>query len=50
MGEVACALTVKNHIVYTQCLEQLRQDDATYRIDGIHTHTELALADSLAVY
>ena len=49
MGKVACTLAVENLVVDTQLLEQLGQDDASYRVDGIYADAELALADSLAV-
>ena len=49
VGEVACAVAVQYLVVDTQCLEELGQDDATYRIDGISTHAETALLDSLKI-
>ena len=49
MGEVACAVAVQYLVVDTQCLEELGQDDAAYRIDGIGTHAETSLLDSLQI-
>ena len=49
MGEVARALAVENLVVDAEGLEELGEDDAADRIDGVGTDAELALVDGLAV-
>ena len=49
MGELTGAFAVQDLEVYTKCLEQVGQDDATYRIDGVGADTELTGLDSLDV-
>ena len=49
MGKVACAVAIENLVIDTQGLEQVREDDAAYGVDGIDTDAELALLDGLEV-
>ena len=49
MGELARTLTVKYFVVGTEGLEELGQDDAADRVDGIGTNTELALSDGINI-
>ena len=49
MCEVASALSVENLVIYSYCIEESWQDDTSYRVDGIYTHTELTLLYSLNI-
>ena len=49
MGEVARALAVENLVVEAEGLEELGEDDAANRVDGVGTDAELALADGLDI-
>ena len=49
VGKVTCAVAIEYLVVYTKSLEQVGQDDTTYRVDGVHTNTELTLLDSFHV-
>ena len=49
MGKVACAGAVEDLVVDAELVEEIGQDDASHGVDGIHAHTELTLADGLAV-
>ena len=51
MLEVTRRFTIKTgYGLYTQLFQQLRQDDATYRVHCVESHTELAGLNSLDVH
>ena len=50
VSEVACALAVEYLVVYAKCLEQVGQDNATNRIDGVNANAELARLDGIDIY
>ena len=50
MGKLTGAFAVQNLEIHTQCLEEVGQDDATNRVDGVGADTELAGLDSLDIY
>ena len=49
MGKLAGTLTIKNLVVNAQGFEQLREDDATHRVDGICTYAELTLTNGFHI-
>ena len=49
VGKLSGALAIENLEVYTQSLEQLRQNDAAHAVDSIGTNAELMLANRLYV-
>ena len=50
MGKLTGAFAVQDLEIHTQCLEEIGQDDATNRVDGVGADTELAGLDSLDIY
>ena len=49
VGEITGGLAIEHGILYAQSVEQTGQDDATHRVDSVDSHTEVGIADSLAV-
>ena len=50
MSEIACRLCVQHLVFYAEGIQQLRQDDATDRIDGIDTNLEMGILDGFNIY
>ena len=50
VGKVTCAVAIENLVVYAKSLEQVGQDNATNRIDGVNANAELARLDGIDIY
>ena len=49
MSKVAIGLSIEELRLYTQCLQQLGQDDTTDAVDAVDDNTEASLANSLSI-
>ena len=50
MCEVACWLSVEHFVFHAETVEQLRQNDSSNRVDGIHAHLEASLLHCFGIY
>ena len=50
MCEIAVSLTIEELIFHSECIEQMRQDNATDRVDRVDAHLEVSLLDSIHIH
>ena len=50
VSEITCWLPIQECIFYAKCIEQLRENDTTHRVDGINANLEVSVLDSLNIY